>query len=191
MNAALALAAIKVLQKQIPVTDEKIREGLASVNWPGRLQLIQRPDGQKILLDGAHNVAGAKALRAALENNFQSPGHTLILGVLQDKDWPHICEILAPTAARIVTVPVSSERTAAARELAAACRAANPAAGIAACNSLRAALEKTAGDDFVVVTGSLYLVGEALELAGLSPANGGERALNEWTAKFKCSNNLI
>jgi dihydrofolate synthase/folylpolyglutamate synthase len=191
MNAALALAAIKVLQKQIPVTDEKIREGLASVNWPGRLQLIQRPDGQKILLDGAHNVAGAKALRAALEKNFQSPGHTLILGVLQDKDWPHICEILAPTAARIVTVPVSSERTAAARELAAACRAANPAAGIAACNSLRAALEKTAGDDFVVVTGSLYLVGEALELAGLSPANGGERALNEWTAKFKCSNNLI
>jgi dihydrofolate synthase/folylpolyglutamate synthase len=183
MNAALALAAIKVLQKQIPVTDEKIREGLASVNWPGRLQLIQRPDGQKILLDGAHNVAGAKALRAALEKNFQSPGHTLILGVFQDKDWRHICETLAPLAARIFTVPVASERSADARELAAACRAANPAAGIAACNSLRAALEKTAGDDFVVVTGSLYLVGEALELAGLSPANGGERALNEWTSK--------
>ena len=62
-------------------------------------------------------------------------------------------------------------------ELAAACRAANPAAEIAACDSLREALEKTAGDDFVVVTGSLYLVGEALELLGLSPANGGERAL--------------
>jgi hypothetical protein len=59
----------------------------------------------------------------------------------------------------------------------------NPTVGIAACGSLREALEKAAGDDFVVITGSLYLVGEALELAGLSPANGGERALNEWTTK--------
>ncbi len=184
INAALALATVEVLQKQIPVTDGEICEGLASVNWPGRLQLIQRPNGQKILLDGAHNVAGAKVLRAALEKNFQFPGHTLILGVFQDKDWRHICETLATLAARIFTVPVSSERSADARELAAACRAANPAAGSAACGSLREALEKTAGDDFVVITGSLYLVGEALELAGLSPANGGERALNEWTAKI-------
>ena len=122
-------------------------------------------------------------MRAALEKDFQFPRYTLILGVFQDKDWRHICETLAPLAARIFTVPVSSERSADARELAAACRAANPVAGIAACGSLREALEKTAGDDFVVVTGSLYLVGEALELAGLSPATGGERALNEWTAK--------
>jgi dihydrofolate synthase/folylpolyglutamate synthase len=108
--------------------------------------------------------------------------YTLILGVLQDKDWRHICETLAPMAARIFTVPVASERTADARELAAACRAANPAAEIAACNSLRKALDQAAGDRFVVVTGSLYLVGEALELLGLSPANADERALNEWSA---------
>ena len=85
--------------------------------------------------------------------------------MLQDKDWRHICEMLAPPAARIFTVPVSSERSADADELAAACRAANPAAGIAVCGSLREALEKAAGDDFVVVTGSLYLVGEALEMS--------------------------
>ena len=153
--------------------------------WIGRerLQLIQRPTGRKTPVDGAHNVAGAKVLRAALEKHFRFPRYTLVLGVFQDKDWRHICETLAPPAARIFTVPVSSERSADAHELAAACRAANPVAGIAACGSLREALEKTAGDDFVVVTGSLYLVGEALELAGLSPATGGERALNEWTAK--------
>jgi dihydrofolate synthase / folylpolyglutamate synthase len=183
INAALALATVGVLQNKIPASSEAIRTGLSKVDWPGRLQLIQGPNGQKILLDGAHNVAGAKVLRAALEKYFQSPGHTLVLGVFQDKDWRHICETLAPPAARIFTVPVSSERSADARELAAACRAANPAAGIAACGSLRAALEKAAGDDFVVVTGSLYLVGEALEILGLSPANGGERALNEWTDK--------
>jgi dihydrofolate synthase / folylpolyglutamate synthase len=142
-----------------------------------------RPAGQKILLDGAHNVAGVKVLRAALEKHFGGAKPTLVLGVLQDKDWRHICETLAPPAARILTVPVASERTADARELAAACRAANPAAEIFACDSLRPALGKIAGDDFVVVTGSLYLVGEALELLGLSPATGGERALNEWSAR--------
>ncbi len=61
-------------------------------------------------------------------------------------------------------------------------RAANPAAAISACASLAEALEKSAGAPFVVVTGSLYLVGEALELIGLSPAGGSERGLNEWTA---------
>jgi dihydrofolate synthase/folylpolyglutamate synthase len=183
INAALALATVGVLQNKIPASIEAIQTGLSKVDWPGRLQLIQRPNGQKILLDGAHNVAGAKVLRAALERNFQSPGHTLILGVFQDKDWRHICETLAPPAARIFAVPVSSERSANARELAAACRAANPAARIAACGSLREAMQKAAGDDFVVVAGSLYLVGEALEILGLSPANGGERALNEWTDK--------
>jgi dihydrofolate synthase/folylpolyglutamate synthase len=215
-NAALALTTVEVLQSKIPVSDETIRRGLSKVDWPGRLQLIQRPNGQKILLDGAHNVAGAKALREALlcwssiprlaglsggtlKRGLQRAGpgtgapqkFTLILGVLEDKDWRHICETLAPLAARVCTVPVSSERSADARELAAACHTANPTAGIAACGSLREALEKTADDDFVVVTGSLYLVGEALELAGLSPANGGERALNEWTTPAARANNLI
>jgi dihydrofolate synthase/folylpolyglutamate synthase len=171
------------LQSEIPVSDAALRTGLETVNWPGRMQLIQKPGGQKILLDGAHNVAGAKALRSALEKNFIAARQTLILGVLQDKDWPHICKILAPTAARIFTVPVTSERTADARKLAAACRTANPAAKIAAGDSLRRALDQAANDRFVVVTGSLYLVGEALELLGLSPATGEERALNEWNVR--------
>ena len=72
-NAALAVATVEMLQNQIPVTVEQIRDGLASVSWPGRLQLITRPGGQKILLDGAHNVAGAETLRATLLE-CRSPG---------------------------------------------------------------------------------------------------------------------
>jgi folylpolyglutamate synthase/dihydropteroate synthase len=79
-------------------------------------------------------------------------------------------------------VPVASERTADAGELAAACGLANPAAAIFACASLSEALDQSADAPFIVVTGSLYLVGEALEMRGLSPAGGGERGLNEWTA---------
>jgi dihydrofolate synthase / folylpolyglutamate synthase len=180
-NAALALATVEVLQNRIPVAEEKIRAGLAGVNWPGRLQLVTRVSGQKILLDGAHNPAGAKVLREALGKNFPAARRTLVLGVLQDKDWQPICEILAPLAARIHTVPVASERSANPQELAEACRKINPSAEIAACPSLGDALDKSAGDEFVVITGSLYLVGEALERLGLSPAGGGERGLNEWT----------
>ena len=180
-NATLALATVKMLQNKIPVSDKAIHNGLATVDWPGRLQLVQTQSGQNILLDGAHNVAGAKALLSALWENYPTARRTLILGVLQDKDWPQICRVLAPLAARIFTVPVASERTAGARELAAACRVANPAVEIAACDSLRMALDQAANDRFVVVTGSLYLVGEALELLGLSPATGDERALNEWS----------
>jgi dihydrofolate synthase/folylpolyglutamate synthase len=183
LNAALALATIETLQNKIAASDSAIRTGLETVNWPGRLQLVTRPSGQKFLLDGAHNVAGAKVLRKTLEKHFGGTRRILVLGVLQDKDWRHICETLAPLAARILTVPVSSERTANARELAAACRAVNSTAEIVACDSLREALGKIVSDDFIVVTGSLYLVGEALECLGLSPATSDERALNEWGAR--------
>jgi dihydrofolate synthase/folylpolyglutamate synthase len=182
-NAALALATVEILQKQIPVAEEKIREGLAKVDWPGRLQLIEKSNGQKILLDGAHNAAGAKVLREALEKNFPVKERTLILGILQDKDWRRICELLAPSAVKILTVPVSSERSANPKELAEICRAKNPMAEVFVCNSLREALQKTSTENFTVVAGSLYLVGGALELLGLSPAAENERALNEWSSK--------
>ncbi len=180
LNAALALAAVEILQGQIPVAEEKIHAGLANVVWPGRLQLVTRASGQKILLDGAHNPAGARTLGETLKKTFPAAKPTLILGVLQDKDWQHICETLASQAVRIHTVPVASERSANPAELAAACRKMNPSAEIVAGHSLADALDKSAGDGFVIITGSLYLVGEALELLGLSPTGNAERGLNEW-----------
>ena len=117
--------------------------------------------------------------------NFPATKRALVLGVFQDKDWQHICETLAPLAERILTVPVSSERTANANDLAVACYAANPSAEILACANLAEALKKSANEAFVVITGSLYLVGEALELLGLSPAAESERGLNEWSASAR------
>jgi dihydrofolate synthase / folylpolyglutamate synthase len=181
INAGLALATVEVLQKQISATEKHIREGLANVDWPGRLQLIRRGK-QKILLDGAHNVAGAEALRAALEEEFAGRQPVLIFGVLADKNWPDICRILAPLSAKIFTVPVASERTADANELAKIFHAANPSAQVAACKNFSEAIIACKNEPFVVVTGSLYLVGEALEVLGFSPAGGGERGLNEWSA---------
>jgi dihydrofolate synthase / folylpolyglutamate synthase len=181
LNAALALAVVEALQPQLPVPAAKIRAGLATVDWPGRLQRIPQPGGREILLDGAHNPAGAEALAAALLQMFPSARRTLVLGALADKDWPAVCRLLAPLAAKILLVPVASERTADVAGLAAVCRSANPAADIFACASLAGALQRAETDPLVVVTGSLYLVGEALErLGGAEAGAGAERGLNDW-----------
>lgn len=188
MNAAVAVHTVKALQKEIPVSDETIRDGLMNVQWPGRLQLVKRANGQKLLLDGAHNIGGAESLRVALKTYFASQQPTLVLGILRDKDCEKICEILAPLAGRILLVPVNSQRSASPEELAVACRAANPKAEIAEVDSLKKALELSGSDAFVVVVGSLYLIGEAMELLKLSTAKAGnERGLNEWSAMVPAS----
>ncbi len=179
-NAALAVATVEVLQPQIRVSPPDLRAGLASVSWPGRLQLIRRPGGARVLLDGAHNLAGAQVLTRALQTFFSAEKRTFVLGILQDKDWQLICGQLAPLAGKIIAVPVASSRTTKPEELAEVCRAAHSSAQIMVAATLATGLAHTVGDPFVVVTGSLYLVGEALELLGVSPAGNQERGLNEW-----------
>jgi dihydrofolate synthase/folylpolyglutamate synthase len=181
LNAAVAITTVRALTDQIPISEDALRSGLSKVQWAGRLQLVERPSGQRILLDGAHNPGGAEILAAWLKQSF-GLNFTLVLGILNDKDWRRMCGILAPLAARILVVPVPSERSAAQDELAQACRGANPRAQTAAYGSLSEALAQTENDPLVVIAGSLYLVGEAIELLGLSPANfQGERELNEWS----------
>jgi dihydrofolate synthase/folylpolyglutamate synthase len=184
MNAAVAVATVQALVPRMPVAEEKIRAGLARVHWPGRLQVIgsQLGDCQMILLDGAHNVAGAEILATALKEYFPLVKPALVLGILRDKDWPAMCEILAPRAKRILLVPVPSERTAEPHGLAEACRRANPTVEVGEYPSLAAALLDASKFPFIAIAGSLYLVGEAMELLHLSTRTGvDERGLNEWS----------
>ena len=103
--------------------------------------------------------------------------------VLGDKDWRSIAETLAPLARRLLLVPVNSELTLSPASLLPVCQTANPTATVEVCASLAQALSSAANEPFLVITGSLYLVGEALERLQLSPAPpGDERGLNEWSA---------
>ncbi len=181
LNAALAIATSRALDPQISVLEDAIHAGLSQLQWPGRLQQIKTKSGQTILLDGAHNPSGAMALRDAIAKHFPGKKPAIILGILQDKEWSLICKTLAPLAEKLFVVPVSSERTTAPEELERVIRKTNPGAKIVALNSLAQALEATAQDSFVVITGSLYLVGEALELLqSKNPVSSNERGLNEW-----------
>jgi dihydrofolate synthase / folylpolyglutamate synthase len=178
-NAALAAATVRTLRFLLPVTDEQMAEGFARVRWPGRLQVVQRGD-RTLLLDGAHNRDGIASLRSALERHFPNRPPVLILGMLGDKQWPEMARMLAPLAARIVTTPVSSPRSVSPADLKEACRNAGVTRPIRVTQSLTEALKGTAHDPFVLITGSLYLIGEALELLGEQPAGTLDRRLNDW-----------
>lgn len=183
LNAALAVATVRVLADRLPVSEAALRVGLETVQWPGRFQLVRRPSGQAVLLDGAHNPAGAETLRAAFLKQFPGVRPVLVLGLLQDKDRDAMTRILAPLAERIYTAPVDSPRTASAEAVAELCRRHNPAAEVMVCPSLADALIETASCPFVVVTGSLHFLGEAMELLRLPAFSGpSERSLNEWNA---------
>src|SRR5438876_1760330 len=157
VNAAVAVTTVRELKGQFPITEKAIRAGLSRINWPGRLQLITQISGRKILLDGAHNVAGAETLAAALKDILPSVKRTLILGILEDKDWQRMCRILAPLAKRIFLVPVSSARAVEPGHLSRVCRRANRSAERVLCGSVVEALGRATFEPFVIVTGSLYL----------------------------------
>ena len=180
-NAALALAVIESVRDKFPILPQAIERGLKTVDWPGRLQAIQTAPGRVTLLDGAHNPDGVESLRTALQSHFSGLRPAFIIGVLKDKDWPAMCRMLAPLASAIYLTPVASSRSASPEELRAECLASRPAAPIRACGSLVEALRLTEQEPLRVVTGSLYLVGEALErLAPAQACPQNERGLNEW-----------
>ena len=175
-NAALAQATVQALQDVFPIDDQAIVDGLANVHWAVRAQCFEK-DNQRLLIDAAHNPGSAEALRDVLQANFPGQRHTLVIGMLADKNWKPFLEIIAPTADRVVCIPVSSERTLAPFQLAEECH--RYCAQVIQAESLSKGLESIKDDSFVVITGSIYLVGEAMEALGLAKAVG-ERGLNEW-----------
>ncbi len=162
LNAACAVGAADALvtQEDIAVPPDAVATGLLAARFPGRLEVIA---GQpEILLDGAHNAAGAAALAAALQSLYAGRRIVLVLGILGDKDLVAITALLSPLAAVvIVTEPPSESRAGFAGDVAAESRRHNPWVEVVA--DPQAALARAqalAGpDDLVVVAGSLYLVG--------------------------------
>jgi dihydrofolate synthase/folylpolyglutamate synthase len=144
------------------------------------MQILQR-GSQRILLDGAHNRAGVEALKEALPELCGSARPTLIVGLLADKEVGPMLGQLVPMAGRILTVPVANPRTLGSDEVRAAVMATGLGRPVRAASSLAEALRWAAADPVVVVTGSLYLIGEALELLeGIPTGASEERSLNSW-----------
>lgn len=163
-NALLAAAAARALG----VGDAAIREGLGCVEWPGRFQLIRRVPS--VIVDGAHNPAGARALRASLEAYFPERRITFVLGMSEDKDKAGILAPLVPLAERVICTQADHPRAASPASLADLVRTLGGARPLgvevsgSAAEALRMALSVTQTPT-VCVAGSLFLIGQVLAQA--------------------------
>lgn len=187
LNAAMAVQTVETLGAKYPVAPGLIREALACVHWPARFQVLRR-GAQTLILDGAHNPDGAATLVRTLREQFPGVAPAFVVGMLDDKNWPAALAtfggyaLAARTWPQMVCVPVASPRTALPVSLARVAQEAQPALGVSPAGSLPEAIGLLRDAEVVVVTGSLYLVGEALEWLGQQAALN-ERALNEWAQK--------
>jgi putative hydrolase of the HAD superfamily len=150
------------------------------------MQIVPQAGGRTILLDGAHNPAGAETLAAALRKDFQGRTPALILGTMADKDYAAIRHLLAPMAVKIFLSPIASDRGADPQALADCCRKTNPAADVIVCRNIAHALTQASTEAFVVVTGSIHFVGEAMQELGLASSES-ERGLNDYGATHALS----
>jgi dihydrofolate synthase/folylpolyglutamate synthase len=160
-NAAVAIKTVEVLrEKGLNIQEQAIRNGLIKARWPGRLEIMNKTPF--FLIDGAHNVEGAKVLVDALKKYFPGKRIFFILGVLKDKDFRSMIEIVAPLAHCFITVTPNNDRALTADELskiiAGYCN--NVYVSDTIESAIRTSLEFASQDDVICAFGSLYYIGE-------------------------------
>jgi dihydrofolate synthase/folylpolyglutamate synthase len=170
-NAVVALAALETINGRFEkLTLEAVREGLAEVFWPGRLQMLHPGDESPgdgtpaILVDCAHNVDSAEKLAYALTNDYLYERLWLILGATADKDVAGIVNILLPLAEGTIMTTSGHPRAANPGDLiqlaAEAGFEAQPAATVA--EAVQMAWAAAGSGDLICVTGSIFVVGDLL-----------------------------
>lgn len=171
-NGALAFMVLQALsQRGWTLPSPLQRRGFCRAFWPGRFQMLRRRG--PVILDGAHNREALAALLDTYQNSpwgRQAPG--VIFGCLKDKPAESMARALSSVAARVWTVPLSSPRARSAESLAALFPRSRPAK--AALSFAEAFRQADDGKRPLLITGSLYLVGEALRFFGANPLSSPE-----------------
>jgi dihydrofolate synthase/folylpolyglutamate synthase len=162
INATTALGAMEVLEELgYRVSTDSMIDGLREVDWPGRLEVVS--SSPRVILDGAHNPAGASVLKASLEKEFQYRHLILLIGIMKDKDIPSMLHLLAPLADHIILTKPHTDRATPPSMLKKALGQNGKKSEIA--EDFKEAIERglslTREEDLLCITGSLYTVGEA------------------------------
>jgi len=172
-NAQTALRLAETIddgEAELEITAHHIIAGLESAKHSGRLEMLDTTP--PVLLDGAHNEDGARALRAYLDEFVRAP-LTLIFGAMLDKDLPDIARVLFPAARRVVLTQIENPRAASLETLRRAVPPDYPREHVTFATNVKdawhAARTLTAPDEMICVAGSLYLVGEVKVLFRQDP----------------------
>ena len=173
-NIALAIATAEELAKfGFKVTPRQIEQGIRETHWPGRFQVLPPSsatrDQRALVLDVAHNPAGAWALRSALSETFPDRTFTLVFGAMHDKAIQEMADILFPIAEPVIVTHIENPRAASTGQLLQA--GSRTGAAMVAEETVAAALARafqiTPQTGIVVVTGSIFLVGDTMKDWGL------------------------
>ncbi|MGC2185637.1 MAG: folylpolyglutamate synthase/dihydrofolate synthase family protein [Terriglobales bacterium] len=169
-NVALAIAAAVELGRQgFGVTAASIERGIRETHWPGRFQVVPASgDAPEYVFDVAHNPAGAWALRSTLSAGYQERPLTIIFGAMRDKAIGEMAEILFPLAERVIATRADNPRSAAPNEIRETASRTSTQIEEAAdvSGALKLARAPARSGAVVVITGSIYIVGEAMRLLG-------------------------
>lgn len=172
-NIALAIAAAEELaQFGFKVTARQIERGIRETRWPGRFQVLPASiatNQHTMVLDVAHNPAGAWALRSALSETFPEHDFTIVFGAMRDKAIQEMADVLFPIAGHVVVTHIDNPRAASTQELlqAGSRTGAAMTAEESASAALTRAFDLAQPGDIVVVTGSIFLVGDAMKELGI------------------------
>jgi dihydrofolate synthase/folylpolyglutamate synthase len=168
----LAVAAGEELAKLgfAGITAEAMERGIRQTRWPGRFQLLPARSGwPETVLDVAHNPAGAWALRSALSESYDNRSLIFVFAAMRDKAISEMTEILFPLADKVIATRPENPRSASPEEIQQA--GSRTGAEIEAVAEIGEALERARGasgaETVMVVTGSIYLVGEVMRLLGV------------------------
>lgn len=164
VNAAVAAMAVAVIEKQDKrVNENDLREGLARTRWPGRFEV--HDDVVPIILDGAHNPAGAEALSEALTEKYPAKRRLIVFTSLKDKDTDTVISLLMRKTDKVFLVEAPTPRSRTKEELASriSCeKKEEPDVG----QALDDAASEAGPDDIILVCGSLYILGDAIRWLG-------------------------
>jgi dihydrofolate synthase/folylpolyglutamate synthase len=169
-QAANAVVAVRLLEtldaRGVGVSARAIVDGLAQVSWPGRLDCRMLPGGRELILDAAHNPAGAAALASYLASLGGRPP-ALVFGVMRDKDVRGMLRVLLPAVDRLIVTRATNARSADPETLAADARAIAPALAIGVVPSPADAIAAAwTASSRVVVAGSIFLLGDVMREIG-------------------------
>jgi len=162
-NAAVAIGLAKALEKKVPrlsVSEEAVRQGVSDARWPGRLEKIA--DRPRVVLDGAHNVDSARKMLEGIKRHFRFSDLILVFGSSADKDVEGMIREVLTEADCLIVTQSSHPRAMPAQKIASLIENSGKEVFVEASakNALEKARSLADADDLIVVTGSLYLVGE-------------------------------